>query len=72
MNGKPATAEKTGKVLIEGEPAIVEAILAQMKKYFEVTYQSKTQPVPLTAKVRCHLYLLPLPLGDPMGEETQS
>lgn len=60
---------KTGKVVIEGLPEIVEAISAQMRGCFDITYQSKTSPIPLTiGKVRCWMQVAPV---LPLKEETQ-
>lgn len=51
---------KTGKVLVEGEPVVVEAIVSQMRECFDITYQSKTVNVPLAkGKVRCWLQVAP-------------
>jgi hypothetical protein len=57
---------KTGKVVIEGTPEIVEAIATQMRECFDVTYQSKTSPITLAiGKVRCWLQVSPiLPLKE--------
>lgn len=52
----------TVKLIIEGDPAHVEATIQQARQFFEVQEEGKTQPIPLRPGIiRRVLRILPPP-----------
>lgn len=62
------TGRSSGKVIIEAEQAIVEALANQLADFFEVTHRSKFNHIARKpGQVRCYLYIVPNPKERPDG-----